>query len=232
MCLVLSSIVLSLPAASLPGARLAFAQRPASQPPPPNSARAKGLSNQHAPFKTALHVHVARFHMSDSEDSDAVTGTTPKAHLQFSSSDDVIAAISLQAEQLSEKRAATRCGALGKLRDILCAHNCIEELENWKESLCGSFSSCFKSGSEEEQLLALRCAILLVITLAPEDADLAERLETSFRRLKSEIAPAVAANLMLFRCCVCWMHSDVRATAALMGEVLYSVAFVLKADFP
>jgi hypothetical protein len=170
--------------------------------------------------------------MSDSEDSDAVTGTTPKAHLQFSSSDDVIAAISLQAEQLSEKRAATRCGALGKLRDILCAHNCIEELENWKESLCGSFSSCFKSGSEEEQLLALRCAILLVITLAPEDADLAERLETSFRRLKSEIAPAVAANLMLFRCCVCWMHSDVRATAALMGEVLYSVAFVLKADFP
>jgi hypothetical protein len=140
--------------------------------------------------------------------------------LQFSSSDDVIAAISAQAELLSEKRAATRCGALGKLRDIMCAHYCFEELENWKESLCSSFSNCLKLGGEEEQLLVLRCATLFVITMAPEDEDLAERLETSFQKLKSAVTPVVAANLMLFRCCVCWMHSDVRATTALMGEVI------------
>ena len=157
--------------------------------------------------------------MSDSEDSDSGSGSTPKAPLHFSSSDDVIAAISAQAELLSEKRAATRCGALGKLRDILCAHYCVEELENWKDSLCSSLSSCLKLGGEEEQLLALRCATLFVITMAPEDQESAERLEASFQRLKSAITPAVASNLMLFRCCVCWMHGDLRTTTALMGEV-------------
>ena len=168
--------------------------------------------------------------MSDSGDSDS--GSEPKTPLSFSSSHDVIAAISSQAELLSEKRPATRCSALGKLRDIMCARNCREELENWKESLCGSFSSCFRSGGEEEQLLVLRCATIFVVTMAPDDQELAERLQTSFQRLKSAVVPVVAANLMLFRCCVCWMHSDVRATAALMGEVLHCVAFVLKADFP
>jgi hypothetical protein len=165
--------------------------------------------------------------MSDSDESDPGSASTPKVQLQFSSSDDVIAAISVQAELLSEKRAATRCGALGKLRDIFCAHYCFDELENWKESLCSSFSSCLKLGGEEEQLLVLRCATLFVITMAPEDEDLAERLEASFQKLKSAVTPAVAANLMLFRCCVCWMHSDLRATTALMGEVPFFPVHIL-----
>jgi len=160
--------------------------------------------------------------MSDSEDSGTPTAGTPMAALQFSSSEDVRAIISEQADLLSEKRAATRCGALGKLRDVMCSRNCSEELENWKESLCGSFLSCFKAAGgagEEEQLLVLRCCTLLVFTLAPAGEELAERLEASFQKLKSSASPAVAANLMLFRCSVCWMHCDLRATTALMGEV-------------
>ncbi len=160
--------------------------------------------------------------MSDSGDSDS--GSEPKTLLTFSSSHDVIAAISSQAELLSEKRPTTRCAALGKLRDIMCARNCREELENWKESLCGSFSSCFRSGGEEEQLLVLRCATLFVVTMAPDDEELAERLQTSFQRLKTAVVPVVAANLMLFRCCVCWMHCDLAVTTALMGEVLLLVS--------
>jgi hypothetical protein len=164
--------------------------------------------------------------MSDSEDSDSATGSTPKTHFHFSSSDEVIAAISICAEQLSEKRASNRCSALGKLRDIMSAHNCCEELENWKESLSSSFVSCFKSGGEEEQLLVLKCSTLFVITLAPEDQALAELLASSFLRNKSAFAPLVAANLMLFRCCVCWMHCDLRATSALMGEVSFYEFFL------
>ena len=174
-----------------------------------------------APFCREPKSCAHRIQMSDSEDSGTPTASTPKATLQFSSSEDVKAIISEHADLLSEKRAATRCGALGKLRDIMCSHNCCEELDNWKESLCGSFSNCFRSGNEEEQLLALRCSTLLVFTLAPSGEDLAERLETSFQKLKSGLSPVVAANLMLFRCSVCWMHCDLRATTALMGEVSF-----------